>query len=221
MAFEDLKEQIQSELKNRWDQFQESSIYVRTREKFENLTPNSQKLTVIGISVAVAAILISFPWGYFSTSNQSVTSFEEKRSLIRQLLKSTRESQEAPNLPIPPDLNALKAQIENQIQAARLLPEQKRSIAPATGEKTHLIPDNLSQGSLVVSLAQLNLRQVVDLGHQFQSISPTVKMTDLEIQASAKDPHYFDVIYKLAVLSVPSQIELPADPLPPTKKPKR
>jgi hypothetical protein len=220
MAFEDFKEQVQSELKNRWEQFQETSLYIQTRERYENLSPNAQKITLAGIATVLALILISFPWGYFSQSSQSIAGFEEKRSLIRQLLKSTRESQEAPNLPVPPDVNSLKNQVESQIQAARLLPEQKRAVTPMD-EKTRLIPGNLSQGSLVISLAQLNLRQIIDLGHQFQSISPSVKMTDLDIQASAKDPHYFDVIYKLAVLSVPSQIEAAPEPETPAKKPRR
>jgi hypothetical protein len=83
-----------------------------------------------------------------------------------------------------------------------------------------LIPGNLSQGALTVTLAQLNLRQIVDLGHALQSLSPSVKMTDLKMEANAKDARYFDVVYKLVMLAVPSQANEaePEAPPPPPKK---
>jgi len=80
-----------------------------------------------------------------------------------------------------------------------------------------LLPGNLSQGVLKVVLSKLNLRQIVDLGFQFQSISSSVKMTDLVMDMSPTDPRYYDVTYKLAILAVPNQMEV-VEPEPPKKK---
>jgi hypothetical protein len=176
-----------------------------------------QKLTLVGVALFIAYMLMSLPLSYFSTSQEHITEFENKRQTIRDLLKVSREASEVPNLPIPPEAASLKAQIDGQIQAAHLVPEQILG-TEVSSEKVNLIPGNLLQGVVKVSLGQLNLRQIVDFGYQFQAINQSVKMTDLQIQANRKNPKYFDVVYKLAILAVPSQIESQAEPEPPPRK---
>lgn len=217
MALEELKEKIQSSFKDQWDQFQETPLYIQTQERYQNLTPLMQKLSLLGVGLILTYLIFSLPLSYFSQSSEHISEFEESRQTIRDLLKAAKESQEIPDISIPPTIEALKAQIDEQIQAARLLPEQVRGSEIRT-EKPTLIPGNLSQGLVQVSLAKLNLRQVLDLGFLFQSISPSVKMTDMVMDANAQDPRYYDVLFRLAVLAVPSQIEAPAEPDPTKKK---
>ena len=219
MALEDIKERVQSGLKDQWEQFQETPLYVQTKERYENLSPLMQKITVVMISLIIVYVILSLPLGYFSKSSDHISEFEDSRQTIRDLLKASRESQEIPDLANPPSIDSLKSQIDNQIQSARLLPEQIMG-TQILSEKTNLIPGNLSQGLLKVSLAKLNLRQILDLGFQFQAISPSIKMTDMVMEANNQDSHFYDVVFKLAVLTVPNQIEIPAEPEPPKKKPK-
>lgn len=218
MAFEDLKERFESEFKSLTEKVQESSLFIQMRERYENLTPPMQKATLAGIGLFLFYILFSIPYGYFSSSSEAVTSFEDKRQLMRDLMKVSREAQDVPNIPMPPDVSSLKSQIDGQIQSAQLLPEQIQS-TEISSEKVNLISGSLIQGALKVSLLQLNLRQIIDLGYQFQSISPSIKMTDLKMEANAKDPRYFDVTYKLAVLAVPHASEAaPDEPAPPKRR---
>lgn len=217
MAFEDLKERFVNDARALWEKIQDSSLFINAKEKYENLTPNMQKVTLAGVAVIATYLVVSVPWDYFSASSDSVEIFEERRQLIRDMMKVSRDAQDAPNIPIPPDMNSLKAQVDSQIQIARLLPEQIRSTEIAS-ERVQLIPGALVQGVLNISLLQLNLRQVIDLGFQFQSISPSVKMTDLQMVASEKDPRYYDVTYKLAVLNVPEAPAPPAEEPPPPPK---
>src|ERR1043165_1612042 len=217
MAFEELRERIQSESKAQWEQFQQSSLYIQVKERYENLTPAMQKLTLVGVGAVIFYLVFSIPWGYYSQSTEYVTEFEDKRQLIRDLLKSSKEAQETPNLSIPPPVEALKGQIDQQLQSAKLLPEQNGGTEIAM-DKPRIIPGNLSQGALNIHLKKLNIRQILDLGHQFQAISSSVKMTDLVMQANAQDPRYFDVTYKLAVLAVPSQIDVSEPEVAPPRK---
>ncbi len=219
-ALDDFKDRLQSEFKNLIEKIQESSLYIRLSEQYENLTPMKQKLAVGGSIGLIALILISIPWSYYSTSRDFVVEFEDKRQLIRDLLKVSRDSNEVPQIPIPPDVSTLRAQIQGLIESDRLIPEQIKGIEN-TMTTSKLIPGKLSQGSVNVTLGQLNLRQVVDIGHQLQSISPSVKMTDLNITASLKNPKYYDVIYKLVVLAVPSASDLSAEPTIPAKNKKK
>lgn len=217
MAFEELRERLSSEFKNQWEQFQESTLYIQARDRYENLTPPKQKAVLIGAVLFVGYMILSVPLSYFSTSSEYLAEFQDKRQLVRDLLKVSREVQDIPDIPVPPDVGALKSQIDSQIQAAQLLPEQIKG-TEISSERIDIIPGSLIQGMVKVTLSQLNLRQIVDLGYQFQAISPSVKMTDLQMEANQKDPRYYDVIYRLAVLAVPSQTEEAPEPEPPARR---
>lgn len=211
MNFEDLKEQFMSTVKNRWEQFQDSSLYNQAKDRFENLSPVMQKLTLVGVAALVLYIILSIPLGYISTSNERVAEFETNRQLIRDLLKVSREVQDVPNIQPAPPMEVIQSRISQEIQNARLLPEQVKDSSVVT-DTSELIPQNLSQGTVKISLAKLNLRQVLDLGFQFQNINPSVKLKDVAVVANAEDARYFDVTYKLAALAVPDLSETPDAP---------
>jgi hypothetical protein len=217
MAFEDFRENIASGFKYRWEQFQESDLYISLNEKYENLSPKKQKLTVAGIAVALVYLFFSIPYGYYSSSSEMVTSFEDTRGLLRDLLKASKDAQNLPEIPVPPNVEALQAQVTQQLQAARLLPEQIQG-NEISQEKPNFIPGTLTAGVVKVSLSKLNVRQVSDLGYQLQAISPSVKLVDLSMEANTKYPRYFDVIYKLAILNIPEPTEMSPEPPPPRPK---
>jgi len=212
MNFDDLKDNLKSQLSQTWSRIEESSFYNQMRDRFENLSPSQQKLAMMGTGALLALIVISVPYSYYSSSTDYVSTYEEKRGLIRELLKVTRESSEVPDLPVAPSSDILKSNIENQLRMANLLPEQMKGIEVISAD-TGLIPKSLLEAGLRISLAKLNLRQIVDIGYNIQAISPSVKMNDVNIKANSEDPKYFDVDFKLVSLAVPqSQTEAPEIP---------
>ena len=200
MNVDELKERIQTELQKTRDTIEETPIYIELRDKYENLTPQQQKGVVWGTIAVVLLLLFSIPLSYFQASGDAISTFKETRALIRDMLKTHKEAQEGPEIPIPPPIDSLKSQIESQLQSAQLLPEQMKgaSVEPASG---NFVNANLTEGIVKISLADLNLRQIVDLGYQVSSITPSAKLKDLQIQAAATHG-YFDVVMKLLVLKV-------------------
>src|SRR5437868_5607421 len=174
MNIDDFKDGLKSQLGQTWSRVQDSSFYNQMRDRFENLSPAHQKLTMMGVGALIALMIISIPYSYYSQSTTYVTTYEEKRSLIRELLKVTRESSEVPDLPVAPAAEVLKSNVENQLTMAHLLPEQMKGVEVISAE-TGLIPKSLLESGLKISLAKLNLRQIVDLGYNIQMISPSVK----------------------------------------------
>lgn len=209
MNLDDLKDNLKSQLGQTWSRIEDSSFYNQMKDRFENLTPTNQKLTLMGAGALLALLVISIPYSYYSTSAEYVTTYEEKRSLIRELLKVTRESSEVPDLPPAPSADILRSSIENHLRAANLLPEQMKGIDMIAAE-TNLIPKGLLESGLKVSLAKLNLRQIIDIGYSIQSVSPSAKVSSMNITANAEDPKYFDVDFKLVTLAVPqAHVEMP------------
>ena len=202
MNLEDLKDRLKSDLQRTQERLGENSTYVALRDRYDSLTPVMQKVVMGGAFFVLVLILLLVPYGKYETSNETIAEFEAKRSLIRDLFKVQKEINETPEVPMPPATSAVKSRIESDLQSAQLLPEQMKGVSVLPPVNNDLVKAFQNEGVVEVSLGQLNLKQVVDLGYQFQNISPSVKMRDLVIQATQADPRYFDVVYRLLVLKV-------------------
>jgi hypothetical protein len=202
MNFDDLKDNLKSQLSQTWSRIEESSAYNQLKDRFENLSPVQQKLAMAGGGALFALLLISVPYSYFSTSSEYVATFEEKRALVRELLKVAREASEVPDIPTPPPAEMLRSDIDRQLKSANLLPEQIKNVQVVTAQ-TNLIPSSLLDASVQINLAKLNLRQIIDIGYGIQRVSQSVKMSDVHISANTEDPKYFDVEFRVVTLAVP------------------
>lgn len=203
MNLEELREKLKAEWDKSLDQLEENRIFVETRDRYENLTPIQQKLAIAGVIGAIALFIASIPLSYYTASEESMMSFTDTRQSIRDLLKTAKDSKDIPRIPIPPDIDSLKSQVQSSLTSAQLLPEQIGT-PEVDANPGRLIPQNTIEGVLKIPVQDLNLRQIVDFGHQFSAMSPSVKLKDLQITASLKNPGYFDVIYQLLVLKVTS-----------------
>lgn len=214
MNFDAMKEQLRDRFLEIWSRVQESSLYMNLREKYESLNPQAQKLIVIGLSVFAILFALSFPYGYIVTSQENLTTFEEDRELIRGLLKSAATLREPSPLPPAISVEALTSDIRQSLEEFRLIPDQVGGIQPILQKVTNLVPESVQQIGALVTLKKLNLRQVVEISHRFQALSPGVRVIGLDIKEN-QTSHYFDAIYKLASFSTPpppSDVNRPPPP---------
>lgn len=203
MTLDELKENLGSKLKAEWEKFQDSSLYLTVSERYQNLSPIGQKIAIVSVVGILGYTLVSIPLADYSSSNMNLEEFGNKRELVRELLKASKDAQEVPNIPVPPDVNSVKTRIESRLQLAQLIPDQIKSVE-VISDSSKLVPNKFNQGMVQVQLSQLNLTQIVDIAHQVMSISPSLKLQDLEMNASSKDDRYYDVLMKVLVLEVPS-----------------
>lgn len=213
MNFDDLKEQLREQFSALASKVQESPTWIQLTEVYQNLSPNGQKAALAGLAALFTLILLALPMTFYFSSQESVAAFEDQRQLIRDLYRVSRAAKTLPPAPAQPgDLTSL---IRSRLDIARLAPEQIGSVAPMelTGNIVG-IPKALDRTGVRVNLSKLNLRQVVDIGHNLQSAHPSVKMTGLDIRANSEDDHYFDVVYQLVSATVAPE---PPPKAPPAK----
>ncbi len=214
MNLADVTDQLKDRLKMTWDKVQESAAYQQAMEKYEDLPGPQQKLIRVGGAFLFILFLLSPPISTLLSSQEAVEEFERKREVTRELLRVVRDSSNAPNIPQAPDLFSLQNRFQQELQNDKLLPEQIYSIQ-ANSDPGTIIPKNLSLGALSVNLRDLNLRQILDISYRMAGVSPTVKMTDLEITASPEKPGYFHINSKVVALKAPEppkvEVEDPKD----------
>lgn len=213
-----IKEQSKALVHKIGQQIQESPSYAQLQDRYENMTPNMQKVSTALAVLAVLFVILFLPLSNLTQSQKTLSLFEEKRNLIRDLFRTYRESSGAPNVVVPPNSQGLQVAVESIISRAELIPEQNLGMSEGPVEG-RLIPQSLISNVLQIKLAKLNLKQIVDIGSSLATISESVKMKDLLISANRQDTRYYDVTYKLYSLKVP---EPTVEPLPePDKKEKK
>lgn len=202
-ALDDLKEQLKERGSALWERINESTIYNNIRERYEAWPPALQKgLIVTGIFLIVAMVF-SLPFNYLESASDRMTEFEERRSLIRELLKAGRVNRSLMPISSGPSPEVLRSQIDGIIRSANLIPDQIGPIQEAdANEAEALVPKTVGISAVVVSLKKLNLRQVVDIGYELNRMHSAVKLLGLEVSA-ANLKNYYDAQFKVVSFSFP------------------
>lgn len=206
MNLDDIKEQLRDQLNTTWGRIQESSAYNTLREKYEALPVVQQKaLGVVGLILAVL-FLLWLPYSYLSSSSDLMTEFEEKRTVIRELLRASRQSEAQAPIPQGPSLDTLQQSVDQVFNSANLMAEQRGQVI-STNAKDGLafIPPTVTQQAFAVDAKKLNLKQILDIGFELSRLYAALKLMDVEIQAAAgaPSPGYFDVVFKLVSFNFP------------------
>lgn len=212
MAFEELQERLKSEAAQFMDKLSEQPTVQSLRDRYDTLTPTMQKV-VVGAGLGIFTLLLaSIPYGYYTTSQDTMITFQEKRDLIRDLLRTQKEAQEIQGSASPPQVSEVQGRIDSILNNSQILPEQKKGITADAASA--LINPSLVAGVVRVQLEQLNLRQITDLSAGLASIQGA-KLKDILMDANRKDPRYFDVVYRVVVFKSSAEPEAPNGGNPP------
>lgn len=208
MRLEDLKEQIQERYKDTWVKIQESSTFISFKEKYDNLTPRSQKLFKMGLVFCGFGFVFWIMWGLFSTSSEKLKEFDEYRNTIQEIAKLKREMVTAPQNNPPPAPSSLKQQVDLILQSFYLNPQQIEQVSFGDVTRESLVrprgrnnkkgsssKSNLKQRGILVSLKTLNVKQMTDIAFRLQTIHEAVKLIGLDMKNSDGYTNYYDVMF--------------------------
>lgn len=198
-------DQIHDIVMVRWEQFQETDTYISLKDRYDNLSPRNQKLTILATFTFLFLVILSVPYSWFSESQDSVIQFEETKDTIQNLLQVSQEIKSIPSneQSITPD--DVKVRVEKILGEKGITKEQIVSLVQGqfvNPQGSSLLPAQILANGIDVNLHKLNIRQVVDIGYEFDHISPLVKTLSLNVQATKDDPHYYDVNYRVSTFSV-------------------
>lgn len=207
MNIQDFKEQIGETLKNKWNQFQESNLYLNLKEKYDDLAPGAQKGIQAGGVLLVFLFVIMTPWAWMSGAEDSLLSFESRKSVVRQLLQLKRDLGQAPQIATGYPPSALLSEIQAATQSMGLTPDQVKEVAEITlteDPDSKLVPPEIQQLGVQLTVWKLNLDQFVKLSYKLQGINPSAKLLGVDLKANSDDNHYYDVIYQVVMFSPPA-----------------
>jgi hypothetical protein len=210
VALDDLNDRVKEQLASIAGRVRESTLWNQLVEKFQDMSPNAQKITLGGGAFLLALFLMAIPWTFYSSSQDEIQTFEEKKSTLRDLYRVWRTS-----AAIPPSTQTFSAaELRGAVSGVlasiqpRLLPEQTVSINDFDNSSSvsSAIPKGLTQQGVIVNLNDLNLDQVVKVGASLQTLRTTAKVTGVRIQAQPPpNNHYFSVTFKIVAFNLPPE----------------
>jgi hypothetical protein len=201
----DILAQIKDALMARWDQFQESDTYISLREKYDNLPPKGQNLVIFASFILVFLVIVGIPYSWFSSSQNYISGFEDTKNTISDLLEVSQEIKNIPPQGTGITGADLKMKVDHILSEKGLGKDQIAAVNETqftNPQGSNLIPAQINAAGVETSLKKLTLKQIVDIGYEFERISPTVKVLNLEIKATPEDVHYYDVQYRVSSFSV-------------------
>lgn len=217
MAFEDLKENLKNQFIHLGERISNSRLYGVLSERYENLSSSQQGLVKFVSFVLAIGLFVYFPMDYFNLSLEKETAFEEKRKMIKDIVKSEREVNSLPDIPRPLPAESVKANVESELKEMNLLPDQIKQVNVNYQPSAGLIPQNKMQYGIDITVNKINLKQLTNLGSKLQIIHPAVKIKDLIVTLNREDARYLNADFRLVALNIP-EYRPPEPPPPETKK---
>ncbi len=214
MAFEEIKDRTIEGLQSAKTKLDEVELYQKIRERYESLSPIAQKVTTGAFALFLAYIVLLIPRSYFDAGTENLALFEENRDLVLDLYKVKRKSLSSPQASPPLDPSSLESYARTAVTGARVQPEQIKAISvvdSSSSRPSTVIPKSLRQNLVEIRLANLNLTQVVDIGHALSNIQST-KIMSFDLRPGSAEGNYFDVLFKIV------SFDIPVAPAPKEKK---
>lgn len=198
-----LKEELTEKVAAVWDKVEEHPAYSQLLEAFDSLPNKAQKAVIVGSGLLVTYLIISIPLSFITSSQDSMEEFESHRQTIRDLLKTTRMDSAGSSFRSGPTSGGLINRVRSTITAQNFLPEQVGDIQSFDASNLPLGPKTIEKFGVQAQVKTLNLREIINLGYQLQQVTSGVKLIGMEMKATQKDPHYFDVVFKLVSFVLP------------------
>lgn len=211
MNLKDIKEQLKEGMQRSSQRLQESHLYARAKERYDVMPPASQRLVGAAAVLFLAFIVLLIPLSLFFSAQDAMIDFVENKTLARTIILTQRELQQGPQPQPPLSTDQISSKIEGLLKSARLIPDQIKSSGSGSALLRNWLPRGIDNQGYLLSLSQLNLQQIVDIGYSLQNIHPGVKLVNVDVRVNPKNDHYFDVDYALTALGIKPEVRPPPE----------
>ncbi len=188
-----LYESLKERLKNSLQEQQESELYIRLKERYDNLSRLGQRLVIAGVSIILLLLVLWIPLSSMMDATDLSANFEQRRQALKDLLKIQRDYSSVPAAPAPPPPYAQKGNLDQRILAKGVKIEQITESSDASGGG----PANVDQHGIHYTIGHVTIRQALDISYDLEQADKSFKLSDFELAAEPTDPHYYTLKVKI------------------------
>ena len=197
LNWHDLKEQLKDQWYKVQEKIEDNPSFNQLKEIYDNLPSLYQRILLFGSIAFVLFLIVLLPLRSFISSLQYESKYNENKKMIQSLMEAQIEKSTGFLLPSSFDLFTEEKKIKKSLNRFAIFKEQKSQFTSFEVPKA-LKPSPLSAEGIDIHLKNLNLTEVVQIGHKLQNATPYIQLIGLEMKESLEHPFYFDVNYKLS-----------------------
>ena len=202
MNLENYKNLFKSNLDSLYEKVTESALYNICLEKYENLDTSRQKWIRFSLFSGCLLCIFYIPASSFLTSLKTARDFKTKKNLIFSLLQ--KDSQTAFSELSPSQFESRISAIVSQFKTAQESPKittLPRSIQLEPSLK------KLKYSGKKITIKNINVKTVLDIGLRLDQISPSVKLMKLTMTESKTEKNYFTAVFSLVHFQAPKTLK--------------
>ncbi len=205
MDFNNLKDEFANTFKNLSNTVIDSPFFHLIKEKYDNLSSFYRKTIYVSGFLILACILLYYPSAHLYSSWKNMWSFNTKKKLTHDLIDLSISTQTSTSRAYTPDRDPVQF-INQKIITLRIPKNQikevkKPKIAPPQESTTTFSMPTTIQ-TVEVAMENLNLKEVIEYGHQLEQLSKNIKLTNLHMIENLKQDNYFNVSYILSFFNI-------------------
>ena len=198
MDFNSFKEFCINICKNIYTVFVDTSLFYSLKEMYDHLSSFARKALHFSLLLIVLSICFYYPLSHLYSSWENMKNFTYKNKLTRQLLDLSSATKLNLSNSYMPGQNPVSF-IKNKLPSTQIPKNQIKSIEKI---KDVNIPAELKNfpakmEAAAVEISRLNLKEVVQYGHQLEQLSNNIKLLNITITEDKEENNYFDVSYTI------------------------
>lgn len=198
MDFSRFKEAFSNLCKNSYNTIINSSFFYFLKDKYDNLSSLHRKIIYSFSILTFSCLLLYYPFSHLYSSWENMNDFNTKKKLIKEMinLSSTKNIQSSKSY--QPNQNPVKF-IERRIPTLGINKTLVKGVKKAkSATPLNNLPFSARVETVEVQLKNLNLKEIVQYGHQMEQFSNNIKLTNIEITENPEKENYFHVSYFLS-----------------------
>lgn len=206
-ALTSLIENIKERLKVILAEQQESELYIKIKDKYDELPTHMQRVVKYSSYSLALVFVLWLPLTSVLDSVDQNTEFGEQRAALKDFLKIQREFSALPVIPNPPSPMTLKGPMDQKIMAQGVAPTQIKE----TVEDNKGSPVNVEMKGIRYHIQHVTIKQALNIAYELENIDKSLRLSDLELTAEQKDPHFYDLKFRIINFAPKTQQQVTAN----------
>ena len=194
-----IKEEFLNFCKNSYTALLNSSAVFFLKEKYYHLSPSYRKALHFITGGVLAVLFLYYPVFMLYSSSGYIKDSKTKQTLLQDLMvvSSLRSTGSGSFYSSKKDIVSL---IRQKMRAMQIPEKQIQKIKKTTNKKAYTKLSVLAKATAVeVAMEKLNLKEVVQYGHQMEQFANNIKLVSIQIQEDTQIKNYFNVSYVLHI----------------------
>lgn len=198
MDFNTLKDRFINGCKTLNNIIIDSPFFYLIKEKYDHLSSLNRKIFHVVSLLIFVCIFLYYPTAHLYFSWRNIQDFNTKKKLTQELIDLSSATQTSSSQSYDPNQDPIQF-INKRIITLQIPKNQIKTVKKSkVTQKPDTLPLPATVQTVEIEMKNLNLKEIIQYGHQLEQLSKNIKLMNLYITERSEKDNYFNVSYALS-----------------------